>query len=401
MVLTSAQKSKAYRQRQKDLLGRDAFRIKQNKLRNDRRKAAKLRNVAANVAANRLPRPTIRAQRPPKPTIKAPPPPYPKSKPPPIPAKYAKNGLSGIVDMIYQIKLKKLSSQKKSIKKTSVQQQFNKVVNIYKAMNDKPMKSLKWLVKTGDVIKFIKNNDKWKTNESKNSQLQAISGIIGAVPSMGEYYKIYSAASTAGRKKITKITDKNLLSDSEKKNIVKWGEIDNIMDTSNVVKNMKPFDKALIGFYTLLPPRRVESVALLQLATAKTAMDPTKNYIIVNKNMKPVKLIYNVYKTFKYHGVQTIVIPKKLANILHDYIKHAKLTFGDSLFGDVVNFSEKISQVFGRYIKKKITANALRRAFISDYLSKPRSIAARKNIASLMGNSIDVQQKYLRLELTS
>jgi hypothetical protein len=147
-----------------------------------------------------------------------------------------------------------------------------------------------------------------------------------------------------------------------------------------------------------LPPRRVSDVAMLELS--RDFEDNTKNYIVVSKNLKPKYLVYNVYKTDKFHGQNKIKIPARLIKILHKYITGANLKLGDRLFGRAVNFSEVVSKVFNKGTDNKLSVNSLRKAFISNYLSKPRSITEKKELALLMGHNKEMQERYLRLEIT-
>ena len=296
-----------------------------------------------------------------------------------------------LLELVYQAKVKYDVNldRPRGIKKKSVKEQLDKVLNIYKKMTGKTSDctDFEWLKDTSKVIKFIENHVKWNTSNSKNSQLQAISSILIALDGFNKVYKIYSNASISGRKSINKDLDENKLNDNQP--VVKWKEIKRI-------KANDTFDSALIGLYTLLPPRRVEDVNLIRLS--KT-LDKEKN-ILLMKDGKPAELIYNVYKTAKTYKSIRIKVPGRLSNILKKYIVDKKLKDGDYLFGNSSNFSAVVSAVFGKYIPKKISVNTLRHSYISMYLSKPRSIADKKHIGRLMGHGIGTQAKYMKLNLT-
>jgi hypothetical protein len=314
----------------------------------------------------------------------------------------------GLLEVVYDAKVKYDSNlnNPKGVKKTTVAAQLNKVINIYKKMTGQTPSHLNWLKKTNVVINFINNHSAWKTANSKNSQLQAIASIIKALKGFNDAYKIYSDLSTNGRKAINEIGDENKTTEKERVNILPWGEIKNLYKLSSVS------DKALMAFYTLLPPRRVEDVSLITLTNRSLNFkehelqdfDDEFNYLFVDKNNNPKKIIYIKYKTFKFYGRVEINIPPALAKILKTHITTLNLQEGDALFGTkkgsfYKNFSEVVSKVFKKYSGKLLTANLLRHAYISNYLKTPKSIAQKKQTAIMMGHSVSTQNKYLRLDI--
>lgn len=383
MALTKAQQVKAYRAKKRAEMGEDAYKAEEARKRKERRLTKKLESSLINNTNLTIP---------PKPTIKAPAPPYPKT--------FLR---SVLIDKIYTAKLQFSKAKKKTLKKSSVENQYKKVENIHMAMFGREMKeNLNWLSKTDDVLNFIKLNKKWKTPNSKNSQLQAIASILKPFVNYKNEYIIYSTASTDGRLEIKKTDDDNLLSDSERAEILPWSEIKNLYKKPV----MSAEDRALIGIYTLLPPRRVEDVSLIIVLEADDAheVDNDNNFLILDDAENPSHFIYNRYKTDKTYGSQRIDIPPELKKILKTYLDSEYLPSGYYLFSNddneqYKNFSEVVTRVFQKYTNKKLTANLLRHSFISDYLSKPRSINQKKDIALKMGHSVNQQGEYVRLDV--
>ena len=297
MSQSRIQEGKSYRERKRAEMGEEAWKASEARKRQERRQRAK------------------QIQQAPKPTIKTPPLPIPKS--------FLRNVL---IVKIYTSKLKLVKAKNKTIKKSTVESQFKKVENIHKKMRNTEMDNLDWLKDTKNVLDFISTHDKWKTPNSKNSQIQAIAGILQVLPKFEKEYKIYSDASISGRKKIVTEDDKNLLTEKESKNILPWAQIKKIKPTNN-------FEKALIGIYTLLPPRRVQDVNFLTLIQYENFKDAKNslNYVVL-KNKTPEYLVYQNYKTFKTYGKIKIKIPKKLSDILKEYISSANLKEGNPIF---------------------------------------------------------------------
>ena len=307
----------------------------------------------------------------------------------------------GLLEQVFKAKILYLSklSPPKTIKKASVKQQLEKVRNLYKKKTGRTGTNIDFtfLRDTNSVIQFV--NQHWKTANSRNSQIQAISSILQVIGGYETEYKFYSRYSTDKRNEINDGASENTLSEREAKNILPWGQIENLyMGISD------PRDKALVGIYTLLPPRRVEDISLLTLSDTDENLSPNYNYLVVDNNNNPTDIVYLRYKTDKSYGRVDLNIPETLRSILKDYITSASLGVGDPLFGKsrngyYSNFSEIVSNTFKKYTKKSITANLLRHSYISDFLSTKRSLAQKTNISKIMGHSVDTQGQYDRIDL--
>ena len=92
----------------------------------------------------------------------------------------------------------------------------------------------------------------------------------------------------------------------------------------------------------------------------------------------------------------------ELASILQDHIKSIKIgspVFGPAKGGYYSNFSQVITAKFKKYTGRALTANLLRHSFITDFLSKKRTTAEKKETALQMGHNIGSQGQYLRIDL--
>ena len=95
----------------------------------------------------------------------------------------------------------------KTIKKESVAQQFKKITNLYKKIfgSVTDCNNLDFLKDTNKIISFINSN--YKTDNSRNSQVQAIASILQVLPEYKNEYVFYSKYSTDKRKTINEIAD--------------------------------------------------------------------------------------------------------------------------------------------------------------------------------------------------
>jgi len=256
------------------------------------------------------------------------------------------------------------------IKKNSVTVQVRKVNRLIR---------LKVNVLDAEATLTYIDGRKWAPN-TKSGYLQALASVLSVYPDLQEQYRFYSDESVKRRKIITKAADDSLLTPKEKK-WPKWSEIDQlyIMGTCD-------YDRALMAFYTLLPPRRIADIASLVYGEAHGC-----NYITLDYS----KVVYAVYKTVKSHGIVEIALPEKLAALL----KELEPEEGKCIWPSTKNASRRLSKAFKTVTDIHVTANILRHSFLSDVLSIPQSTGYKKKLGSMMGHGIGSQQAYIRLDL--
>ena len=301
------------------------------------------------------------------------------------------------LDEIYNRKLKIAESKGHTIKRTSVVTAYNRITRLHKLMFNTDMVNFKWVRETNKISKFIMSSTVWLSTESKIQQFQSLASILKVLVGFEKQYKIYSNRSIKMRRTKTKIDEKNELTDRERENILRWSTIMKIKTTN-------AHDAALVGIYTLIPPRRLD-FRIMKITSSDDGLDDEYNYLLLNDKGVPKSFIFYNYKTFSKFGKQTINIPKKLATKLKDYILDADLVNNNFLFGKTpdipyISFSNVVSKVFKKYTNKSISVNLLRHSYITWFLAKPNlSIADRKNISRLMSHSLTTQGTYNRIDL--
>lgn len=312
---------------------------------------------------------------------------------------------SDLAEAIFLAKKKLLDDdgKGKTIKKESVKQQLKKVENLHKKVtgNVDDCTNYEWVRNTSKVYDFIMNNTKWKS-ETKNSQLQALSSILGVLDGYDDEYKFYSKASSTGRKELNTEGDKNLLTEAEIAKILPWDGLKNLYRSAT-----DDAEKALIAIYTLIPPRRVKDYQMMKIAMTDLSDDELSdkfNWLLLSKRGIPTQLIFNNYKTVSTFKQQTYQIPRPLASILRKYINDASMSAGEFLFqykGDMVKpFSRLVIDTFKKYTGKAVSVNILRHSFITNFLNKPNlSIAKRREVATAMAHSVSMQDKYMRIDI--
>lgn len=299
-----------------------------------------------------------------------------------------------MLNLIHKRKIEYYSSLSppRTIKKSTVKQQLTKVRNIYKNMIGGDKFNFTFLKKKDKVIKYI--NNKYKTAESKNANIQAIASILQVMPELKKEYDYYSKYSTEARQDITKDNQKNLTTDKEKENLISWPEI---LELTN--KDMDSLSKAIVSIYTLIPPRRAQAIGDLVIGDKENM-----NSLILNKNNIGTYIVFRDYKTAKTYGDQKFRIPRKLGLILRDYIEEYELKNGDVLFQTKAgtpykNFSEIVSNVFKAQTGKKLTVNLLRHSYVSNLLKSNPSKEELNTASEKLAHSLFKLLDYNRVDL--
>jgi len=167
--------------------------------------------------------------------------------------------------------------------------------------------------------------------------------------------------------------------------------------TANLDKLEDLEEKAIYGIYTLLPPRRLE-YSDMYIKTGNSKEEPDKNYLITYKK-RPIKFIFNNYKTVKKFGKQVIDIPDDLSNILYEYLKNNKMKSGDKLFRYNLNYMGKaLSKVLSKvYGEDGITLNWLRRSYATYLDTLKISNNDREVYSIMMAHSYTQNLKYRKI----
>lgn len=159
----------------------------------------------------------------------------------------------------------------------------------------------------------------------------------------------------------------------------------------------------MVSLYSLQPARRVEFTQYLKLVYNDKNLPNGFNYLIVDKKTKnPKKFILKKYKTFSDYGAAELkIVHKGLKQILKTYIKdieEGELLFPNKTGKPYKSFSGEISDAFFKASGKKIGVDILRHIWISEFLSKTRTIEEKQRFAKLMGHDKITAEFYLRVD---
>jgi hypothetical protein len=187
----------------------------------------------------------------------------------------------------------------------------------------------------------------------------------------------------------------------ESENWIDWKDLKKLTKdrTEPTQENM------LIHLYTMIAPSRLDFHNLLIVRPNQQVKEQKQNYIqLLTK--KKAKLVLQEYKTSQTYGKNEIDLPLKLVAFLNEYIEEhpdniylfEKQTNNHQPFGSPETFARYLKDVFFKLTGKKISVDLLRHSFITDFRSGDISLKAKEKVAKQMGNSVETQEHYRRID---
>jgi hypothetical protein len=166
--------------------------------------------------------------------------------------------------------------------------------------------------------------------------------------------------------------------------IQRYGKL--IMD--NIAETLE--NRILGGMVTQMEPLRLDYANLF--------INPPEgykgNYIRLGKTAKTSELVVQKHKTAKTYGALRRTLIEPIFHLLHEwYMEHP-----DRLFLNITEsgLSHKISSLFKRYSKTKITMNDIRHSYITEARKGDRTKKEVEKIAHALGHSASMNMDYRR-----
>jgi integrase len=240
---------------------------------------------------------------------------------------------------------------------------------------------------------------------TRKSYLTAVVGVLDVL-NVAAYNKInnnYKKALNDFKTNTYNKVNANEKTETQKDNWIEWSEVmakqkilkeqaDKVTPEQVKQNNSHAIDaldrNVILSLYTELPPRRNNEYYLMRLGSG----NEDSNWY------DGKKFTFNVFKTARVRGVETVDVPPALEKILDDYIKVMNLRPGDYLlFHDDVNrktparMTRALNAIFG----KKIGASMLRHIWTSHLLGNVLPII--KANAEAMGHSVGTDLAYVKI----
>jgi len=272
-----------------------------------------------------------------------------------------------------------------------------------------PFKNLTFLKKTDAVADIVKD---YSDNTIKliYASIVSVLSLFKEKPAYKKVYEFYYEKMMGKAKEMkdagAESSDKT---EKQKENWISWEEVKEKGDAlGSAVAGFgkkrtlteQEFETLLhytiLALYTETQPRRNQDY-LDMMVVKSMPKDADHNYLVVTKG-KPSKFIFNIYKTAKKYGQQTLDIPPTLAEILKLYLKfnpqkkETPHNFLVSYDGSPIVAQNAITRVLNKVFGKKVGSSMLRHIF----LSTKYDIKEMEKDAAAMGHSVEEQKKYMK-----
>jgi hypothetical protein len=141
--------------------------------------------------------------------------------------------------------------------------------------------------------------------------------------------------------------------------------------------------------YTMIEPRRSQDYCDFVLR------DPDvehQNYMMEREGK--YYFVFNSYKTAGHYGKQTIEIPDKLADIIHQWAKICSSKFLLCQFKRLAPMTSPnvCHMLYDIFDNRKVSVNLLRHLYLAQFVDQDKKM---KEIARNMGHSVGMQHRYI------
>lgn len=289
----------------------------------------------------------------------------------------------------------------------SLHQYADNIRKLYNSMFNKVLdfNDLSFLNNYEKIGEFLVDKYGTETNTT-GTYINSITSILGRLSGYDDLYKAYSDMNIELKMKYDLQMGESQLSKKELLNYVDYDELLNFKPLDNPLNNL------IYALYVYLPPRRnddyKEMVVIHTKDVNKDQLKDDRNYYLSSTNEFVFKF-YKTYKTYKDFIIDLntsdteFIKYSKVKEAIENYIKAYKIQNKGYLFTSshsgfqLTNFTQKVNSVF-KIGTKKIGANILRHAYVSNLLKKNATHNVKKTIALYMGHDVKTQSMYNRLQ---
>ena len=268
-----------------------------------------------------------------------------------------------------------LETLRPNLTKSSAKTYASVLSNLLDKVNVKQYEIDSFMKHKAKILKYFKNSE--LSLQTKKTTLSALFVLTNHIPYRtlmielaNEVNEMYKTQKLSKRQEAA-----NISFDDVKE---KLAELKTEMETHKDEETYVSY--LLLGFMSGIytPPRRNEIFSI-----KKRNYDPdTDNYIKGNS------FIYNTYKTSKKYGRQEVKIPKELLQATRAWFR--KNSHSDYLFthkGKEMKSSQMTVRLNKIFDGRKISANDLRRIFLTEYYKDMPKLNEMEDLATAMGHS--------------
>jgi hypothetical protein len=253
----------------------------------------------------------------------------------------------------------------------------------------------------GEGIEWFSNNDedileylKEKTPQTKKTTLSALFVLTKK--------QSYRDVMMTVMKSVNEKNKEQKMNDKQEENWMSVKEIQDIYDPLLVKAKSMLSNKSILNEPTMmefllvsflggvvkdLPPRRSQDYTELKIRNYDTKKD---NYYKANK------FYFNVYKTAKTYGLQSIDVPKDLNVMLKKWIK---INTNDYMLystnGNKLS-SPQVTRILNKVFDKNVSSSMLRHIYLTNKYKDIPSLRKMEELSEDMGHSVSQAMEYIK-----
>lgn len=287
--------------------------------------------------------------------------------------------------------------------------------NMFILNNKKPFTNLSFLKKYDTIQPILSTY----AESTQRNIIASVLSILSLYKDKPTYKKVITHYTTLfnGKTEEHNKQPKNKKSKTQDENWLEWNDILEI--NINLLETIKSFGKKhitpkqyntvlqffTISLFTHLPPRRnkdYQECYIVKEHTDKLSKD--RNYLDLSKQ----EFIFNVYKTAKTYGVQTVSFSNNqpfmeaLDIYLHYHplynkkIGSKRIPLLVNSFGEPLLAVNSITRILNKATGKHIGASMLRHIYLSSKYGD--ELKEMKGDADAMGHSVATQKEYIKID---
>ena len=271
---------------------------------------------------------------------------------------------------------------------SSVKTYISILTNIYKGMHGSS-EDITFFGNDKEVLEYLKD----KQDSSKKTALSALY-VLTEKP---EYRELMNTI-------MKKVNDAYKEQKKDVKQTENWVSVDDIktiydgllVKAKSMLSNKSIFDSntmmqfllvTFLGGVSGIIPRRSLDYALLKIKNINVKTD---NYY------KSGKFYFNVYKTAKNYGLQSVDLPADINAIIKKWIKINPTDYMLYSSNKQPLTSQSINRILNTVFKKNVSTNILRHVYVSDKYKNIPALTQMETLSNAMGHNLITQLEYIK-----
>jgi hypothetical protein len=261
-------------------------------------------------------------------------------------------------------------------------------------------------------------NDASKVSEAINtSDLKSKKDYITPITRLLRHLNVPSATIEEYQKKMKSFKEEeystrkdNLANSNELQNYIPLEDIRKKFDEYKPKDDMELIYKLIVSLYfmgdkdSLVPRNNLPDMKIVSSSKKKKDMNPEWNYVVIDKELNPLGVIMNRYKTQHTYGRQSFTFSPIQKQLMKQYLKSYGKKAGDWLFVDKAgnpfkysNFNDLILTSMEKVLGKPINIDLVRKILITDYYKQGvHSINEDEAFHHKFLHSVSVGKEYLK-----